>query len=96
MKKVIAVLLIALTLVACTPKVVHVEQQTEQQNLIVRCTTDTPIPERNGIDVNGKPASTGADMMRALLLWQDVYNECAGTHDKLVDSILGQKEAAKK
>lgn len=95
MRKLLNILLIVLALCACADKV-HVQQQTEQQNLLVRCTTDTPIPERNGVDTNGKPASTGADMMRALLLWQDVYNDCAGTHDKLVDSILEQKQAAKK
>lgn len=96
MKKIIfAVLLSVAVLTGCSTVPVKSEPIISQQNLLVKCTYDTPVPERNGVDKDGKPASTGEDLINALFKYQDVYNVCAVTHDKLVDAIIEQQEAKK-
>lgn len=94
MKKLFFVILLAFMLTACATKV-NTTPTITQQNLLQKCTTDTPIPKRSGTDSNGKPASTGTDFLTNAVEWQDVYNNCAIMHDKLVDAILEQQAVKK-
>lgn len=59
----------------------------EQQSLLQKCTTDTPLPTNFELDENGNKVYTGKELYNTLRDWQDVYNTCASTHNKLVDTI---------
>lgn len=59
----------------------------EQQNLLQKCTSDTPLPENFVLDDGGKKVYTGQEMYRVLREWQSVYNNCAVVHNELVDTI---------
>ncbi|SOK58432.1 hypothetical protein [Yersinia phage fHe-Yen9-04] len=60
----------------------------EQQSLLQKCTTDTPIPTNFVLDSNGNQVYNGKEVFRVLREWQTVYNDCAAQHDALVDTIL--------
>ena len=59
----------------------------EQQNLLQKCTADTPIPTTFTLDSEGKKVYDGREIFRVLRDWQSVYNDCAATHNDLVDTI---------
>lgn len=75
-KAIITVLIICVSLSSCSTPV-RTEPVIQQEILLTKCSTDTPIPE--GLD--------GKSLYEALLKYQTVYNECATIHDKLVDTI---------
>lgn len=58
-----------------------------QENLLVRCTDDTPIPESTKVDDKGRKVYDGVDLSSTLKEWQKIYNICASEHDKLVESV---------
>lgn len=73
----------------------EVKPEIVQQNLLKKCTKDTPLPENPALDANGKvlvdsdgnALYNGKEMMRVLIAWDGIYTECATTHDALVDTI---------
>ena len=48
-----------------------------QENLLVECTLDTPIPE----------GLTGADVYKTLNEWQTVYNQCSAGKHALIEAV---------
>lgn len=74
--KIVAVLAIVISLAGCgTP--VRTEPVIQQEILLTQCSKDTPIPE----------GTTGKDLMETLIKYQTMYNECASTHDALINTI---------
>ena len=72
-----------LTLTACNSLTVREQAAPIQQNLLRKFDT---LPPHTG--------TTGADVLRTMILWASDYNECAATHNALVDVLLhaGQPE----
>lgn len=71
----------------------------EQQSLLQKCTTDTPLPTNFVLDENGEKVYNGQELYRVLRDWQTVYNICAANHNKLVDTLndlQNMKEIPKK
>jgi len=60
----------------------------EQQSLLQKCPTDTPIPTNFVLDEQGNKVYNGQELYRVLRDWQVIYNDCAANHDALVDTIL--------
>lgn len=93
---IVGAIMLVFMLSACAPKIKgEVKPVIVQQNLLQKCTKDTPLPENpakdaNGniiVDAEGKKLYDGKEMMRVLIAWDDVYTTCATTHDALVDTI---------
>ncbi|AZU98127.1 o-spannin [Salmonella phage SE_PL] len=71
-----------------------------QESLLKKCTSDTPLPENPARDANGKimvdeegrVLYDGKETMRVLIKWDDIYTDCATTHDSLVDTIRKLQE----
>jgi|AGFT01.1.fsa_nt_gi hypothetical protein len=74
-----------------------------QESLLKKCTKDTPLPEvpardEKGnimLDENGQQLYDGKETMRVLVKWDDIYTDCAVTHDSLVDTIRKLQETQK-
>lgn len=78
--------LLVILLSACAGKVEN-RPIIEQENLLVKCTADTPVPTNFILDKDGKKVYTGKELFRVLIEWQTVYNNCAVVHNSLVDTI---------
>lgn len=77
MNKLLILLISCYLLVGCSTTEVHAPDAPFQESLLVKCTTDTPIP----------PGLTGKDVLDTLEQWNLIYNKCAIQHDALVDAI---------
>ncbi|AQW88685.1 hypothetical protein FDH34_gp160 [Serratia phage BF] len=88
----VLVLLMTVLLSACSTIPVQTKPIIEQQSLLKKCTTDTPLPTQFVLDEKGQPVYTGQELYKTLRDWQTVYNDCASTHNKLVDTINGLQE----
>ncbi len=78
----------ALLLSGCAERVtVNPDSNLIQENLLVRCTDDTPIPESTQVDDQGRKVYNGVDLSSTLKEWQTVYNVCAASHDKLIEAV---------
>lgn len=94
--------MLLLTLTGCAPKV-EVKPIIVQEVLLKKCTTDTPVPEipardadgKIMVDEEGKTLYDGKETMRVLIKWDDIYTDCAMTHDALVD-VIRKLQAANK
>ena len=88
-KNIIAIVgMCAIVLTGCSSKaVVQATPMITQENLLEKCTTDTPLPEKYTLDENGKKVYNGKEVYNVLIQWENVYSECATKHDKLIDTI---------
>jgi hypothetical protein len=72
----------------CTQKVtVNPESNIIQENLLVRCTKDTPIPVSDKVDSNGTQIYDGTVLIGTLSDWDKIYNICSTKDDALIDAI---------
>lgn len=76
-----------LLLTACSTPVQN-KPIIEQQSLLQKCPTDTPIPTNFVLDDKGNKVYNGQEVFRVLREWQSIYNDCAAEHDALVDTVL--------
>lgn len=78
-----------LVLSGCAEKVnVNPVPLINQQNLLVRCTKNTPIPVSDKVDAEGKTVYDGQVLINTLQKWQEVYDVCASKDDALVDAVI--------
>lgn len=77
MKKFIIALILAITLSGCVNNPVPNDTRYIQENTLVECSDDTPIPK----------GLTGADALEALSEWQKIYNLCRKTHHALIEAV---------
>lgn len=98
---IVCVIVVVLSLTGCANRVKgEVKPIIVQESLLKKCTKDTPLPEipardENGkimLDENGQQLYDGKETMRVLVKWDDIYNDCAITHDSLVDTIRKLQE----
>ena len=82
------IVLAVFLLCACQVKV---DYGIEQQSLLQKCSTDTPLPEKYVVN-DGVKQYNGKEVMRVLTEWNDIYTDCASKHNILVDTILGSKQ----
>lgn len=102
MLAIVAGFMLLFTLTGCAPKV-EVKPIIVQEVLLKKCTADTPVPEipardadgKIMLDEEGKQLYDGKETMRVLIKWDDIYSDCAMTHDALVDVIRKLQEANK-
>lgn len=80
-----ALLALVLFVSACSTPV-QTTPIVEQQSMMISCTQDTPIPEDK----------TGKALMKALIGYQKIYNECASRNDALIRLIKGLRDYDKK
>lgn len=76
MGRVMFIVLLCMGLAGCA-SVVHTQPVPVQENLLVPCSTNTPIPQ------NG----TGSEVLQTLQDWQTFYNACASSKDALIKSV---------
>lgn len=87
MKKISVILALCAIMLSACSNTVQNKPIIEQQNLLQKCTSDTPIPTQFVLDEQGEKVYNGKELFRVLVEWQSVYNECAVTHNTLVDTI---------
>lgn len=87
MKKISLIVALCVIMLSACSNTVENRPIIEQQNLLQKCTSDTPIPTQFVLDSEGKRVYNGKELFRVLMEWQSVYNECAVTHNTLVDTI---------
>ena len=82
------ILLCILILSGCADRVnVNPDSNLIQENLLVRCTDDTPIPESTKVDEKGRTVYDGVDLSSTLKEWQTEYDRCAAGKDKLIEAV---------
>jgi len=94
-----AVLAVSFAITGCSTVPVHNSPIIEQQSLLQKCSTDTPLPTNFVLNDKGEQVYDGKELYSVLRDWQTFYNNCAGLHNKLVDTINGvsdMKEIPKK
>lgn len=90
---VLCIVLLFTTGCTSTVKVpVQTNHNVTQEILLQKCTADTPIPVNSFVDKDGVTTYNGREVLRILIQWQTVYDECASTHDALVDTIRKIKD----
>lgn len=77
MKKLIIAVLLVLSLAGCSHQPAPNNTKYIQENTLVECSKDTPIPA----------GLTGADAITALTEWQTIYNQCRATHHALIEAV---------
>ncbi len=82
-----------LLLSGCAERVtVNPDSNLIQENLLTRCTDDTPIPESTKTDDQGRKVYDGVDLSSTLKDWQTVYNSCSIGKDKLIEAVRAMQQ----
>lgn len=92
LNKILIVIALVLTITGCNTIPVQTQPIIVQENLLSTCTDDTPLPTISTVDSTGQNVYNGKEIMRVLVLWQSVYNDCANKHNSLVKTIRDLQE----
>lgn len=83
MMKLIIVFLLALVLAGCSHSMPSNNTKYIQENLLVQCTQNTPLPD----------GLTGQDVYKTLNDWQMIYQECAVSKDALIKAVRSTNDS---
>ena len=92
LSKILILLVMIFSITACSSIPVQTSPVIVQENLLSTCTDDTPLPTNYTVDSTGTKVYNGKEIMRVLVLWQSVYNDCANKHNSLVKTIRDLQE----
>lgn len=83
-----AICIVSLALSGCSTIPVNNSPIIEQQSLLQKCSTDTPLPTNFVLNDKGEKVYDGKELYRVLRDWQTYYNNCSSLHNNLVETII--------
>ena len=88
--------IVLLSITSCSSTVkTNTDSNLVQENLLVKCSNDTPVLKSTKKDSTGKTVYDGTDVLLTLKEWNDFYFECAAKNDKLIDNIRELQDTKK-